>query len=59
MKCESVRVSRLVRSVSVLPIRYHFDKLVCLHALDAQIPVTLVAPPALDTLRLTEASDTR
>ena len=42
---------------SIFPVRYHADELIGPHALDAQVPVTLVTPPTLNPLALVKASD--
>ena len=44
---------------SILPVRDHLDELVRLHALDAQVPVAIAAPPAINAFGLVKASDTR
>ena len=49
--------SCIYRVGSILTIGHHGDEPVHLHALDAQIPVALVAPPTLYSFRHTEACD--
>ena len=41
---------------SVFAVCRHFDKLVRLHALNAEVPVALGTPPAFEPFRLIEAS---
>ena len=48
---------KLYTPCSILATQHNLYELVNLHALDAEIPVALVTPPALDSLRLVEASN--